>query len=239
MIVAHIPNILTIFRFILVPVFLFFLVQNDLNSKIIAIVIFSVASITDFFDGYLARKLHQESKMGAFLDPLADKFLVIAAMMAFVNLDKQIPFWMVAVVILRDILITAMRYKAKKMQKILKTSNDAKVKTAFQMISIILILLIFAVRSYKDEIRTTFTEGKKAGKKNHQIATESLVKGLKVLKQKNKDHEEKKFQKQVFAESIPYFLMLIVTILTIISGIRYIISNNIIFLALFGIQKRE
>ena len=238
--INNIPNILTVLRFILVPIFLYFLIQSDLNSKIYALIIFSIASITDFFDGYLARKWHQESKIGAFLDPLADKFLVITTLLAFVNLDKQIPLWMVIIIILRDILITLMRYKAKKMNLALKTSNDAKIKTAFQMISIILILLIFAVRSYKEDIRNTFTEGKNAGKKNIQIAYEQLNKGIKVLKQKKKAPQEKKYQKQVFAESIPYFLMLIVTFLTIISGIRYIVSNHIIFISLFiKVKKNE
>ena len=109
-----IPNILTISRILLVPFFLYYLIQDERHYKVIALGIFIFSSITDFFDGYLARKLSAESKFGKIFDPLADKILVIAALSAFVYLDNQIPLWMIVAIASRDLLITLIRFLGNK-----------------------------------------------------------------------------------------------------------------------------
>lgn len=222
-----IPNIITSLRILLIPLFLYFLVQDNPSSRLLALLIFFIASISDFFDGYLARRLGQDSRIGRFLDPLADKILVITTIFAFYYLDSQIPLWMVLVIIGRDILITLMRYLAIKKGMELKTSKTAKAKTAFQMFSIVLILAIFFVRSYRFDIQQTFNEGLAAGKKNIEIAAQLFREGLTLLPHKDIDKHRKRV---VFAESVPYFLMLVTTLFTIFSGLRYIYFNYRIFL---------
>ncbi len=222
-----IPNILTVLRILLVPFFLYCLIQDEGYYKLVAFGIFIFSSITDFFDGYLARKLSAESEFGKMLDPLADKVLVIAALSAFVYLDNQIPVWMVVAIASRDLLITLIRMLAQKEGIPIKTSSFAKAKTAFQMISILIILSIFSVRSYRQDIQETFREAKSSGGKTHgQTALRSLVEAISLL---STEDAEKNIIEKNFAESVPYFLMLFVTILTLISGVRYLITNYKVF----------
>ncbi len=218
----NIPNILTFLRLVMIPFFIYFLLQDDPKSRLIAFLLFVIAGLSDFLDGYLARKLEQDTKLGRFLDPLADKFLVITTLFAFYYLDNQISLWIVFVIIGRDILITLMRYMAIAKGKELRTTRLAKTKTAFQMIAIILILLVFIVRSYRVDIQDTFERGHLSGKKNIEIATELLREGVRMLPSKEIKQSEKR---KVFAESIPYFLMLITAFVTLISGVRYVMYN--------------
>ena len=231
-----IPNILTILRVIMIPFFIYCLMQNDSIYRWWALVLFILASVTDFLDGYLARKLKQDSALGRFLDPFADKALVVSTIVAFVYLDKQIPLWMVLVIIGRDLLITVMRFLAIRKGMEVKTSKLAKFKTAFQMISIFLILGIFLIRSYRTEIINTFEKGRQEGKKNLDIALDSFAYGLKIITKKEISSAEKE---KVFAESMPYFVMLITTIFTIISGLRYIYTNYKILLPPYYIFARR
>ncbi|HNO21780.1 MAG TPA: CDP-alcohol phosphatidyltransferase family protein, partial [Leptospiraceae bacterium] len=97
-----------------------------------ALGLFIAASITDYFDGYLARKWDQTTEFGKFLDPLADKILIQGALVSFLFLDSQIEIWMVASIVLRDILITALRSVGIANGTEVKTFVLAKWKTAFQ-----------------------------------------------------------------------------------------------------------
>ncbi|MCP5107576.1 MAG: CDP-diacylglycerol--glycerol-3-phosphate 3-phosphatidyltransferase, partial [bacterium] len=100
-----IANIITTGRILLVPIFLVILLTEMQNKEIIAFLIFLVASITDAVDGYFARKLDQVTELGKFLDPLADKLLIAAALLALVHQGK-VAAWVAAVIILREIFIT-------------------------------------------------------------------------------------------------------------------------------------
>lgn len=220
--ILNIPNLLTVLRILLVPLFLIFITAKSPFYRLLALGVFILASITDFLDGYLARKWKQDTALGRFLDPLADKALVLATLIVFLYLDPQIPLWMVLTIVGRDMLVTLMRFLAIRKGMEIRTTRLAKAKTAFQMTSIILILMIFFVRSFQIDIQQTFVEGRKKGKKNIQIATELLNRGFKILK--NPDYTPRQ-KKQVFAESIPYFLMLATTIITVISGVRYLVTN--------------
>lgn len=96
--------------------------------------VFAVAAITDYFDGYYARAYNVESKFGIFLDPLADKFLTFAGFICLPFLDSsQFPWWAVIVIMIRDISITSLRIFADKKGIIMQTRNTAKAKTAIQM----------------------------------------------------------------------------------------------------------
>lgn len=231
-----IPNLITMSRIFLIPVFIYLLFRPEPSSRLWAIVVFFVASISDFFDGYFARLLGQDSRLGRFLDPLADKILVVAALFAFYFLDSQISLWMILVIIGRDVLITLMRYLSIRKGTELRTSKLAKAKTAFQMISIVLILSVFFVRSYRVDIQQTFTDGQAAGKSNITIATDLLKQGLTLLPRKDVD---KHVKRKVFAESVPYFLMLATTLFTLISGLRYVCFNYRVFLPPYTPVKKE
>lgn len=105
---------------------------------------FTVAALTDFFDGYLARKYKADSEIGNFLDPLADKILTFSGFFAFSYLRPDIfPYWMLLVIIGRDLFITWLRIIAKRNNHTLETSFTAKLKTAVQMVFIYIGLVSF------------------------------------------------------------------------------------------------
>ena len=142
----NIPNLLTWFRIVMIPVFFAVFYASDstlsLHHKhLISALIFSLAAITDWLDGYLARTLNQTSAFGAFLDPVADKLMVAAALIMLVNLayvDAVIAF----IIIGREIAISALREWMAQLgdSKSTAVSMLGKVKTTFQMIAILLLL---------------------------------------------------------------------------------------------------
>ncbi|MCP4649404.1 MAG: CDP-diacylglycerol--glycerol-3-phosphate 3-phosphatidyltransferase [PVC group bacterium] len=141
----NLPNKLTILRIFLTFVFMFLLFYDGLTAKILAFLAFTLASITDFYDGYLARKYNMITDLGKLLDPIADKILVLAAFLAFVEMGI-IPAWMVAFVILRELLITGMRVLAANKGNVLAAAKAGKHKTVSQIVSIFLILGFIVIK---------------------------------------------------------------------------------------------
>jgi CDP-diacylglycerol---glycerol-3-phosphate 3-phosphatidyltransferase len=137
----HLPNIITFSRIALSPLFLWLLLAGTPIAVYSAFVVFVIAAITDYMDGYYARRLNVVSRFGNFMDPLADKILTTAAFVGFA-LQNRVEWWMVWVVIVRDALMTLMRLYGDRVQMPVKTSWSAKVKTTVQMIYIIAILLL-------------------------------------------------------------------------------------------------
>ena len=136
------PNQLTVLRIALTPAFIVFLLFGDGSyNLIIATVIFAVASLTDLYDGMIARKYGSVSKWGTFVDPLADKILLSTAFIGLVLLG-YLKLWMVLIVIIRDAIITGVRAYGVRKNKPIKTEKFAKWKTTFQ-ISLISIILIY------------------------------------------------------------------------------------------------
>ncbi len=136
----NVPNTLTLLRIALTPFFIIFLFYDHPYAKLWALIIFLVASITDAFDGYFARKHDQVTEHGEFLDPLADKILVSSALISFAVLEI-IPYWMVALIIFRDMFITGLRMVMNNKGFKMVTSNVAKAKTTVQIVIIVTILL--------------------------------------------------------------------------------------------------
>lgn len=137
----NLPNKLTILRVILIPFFVFFLLTDVAGeaSKWIALGIFALASITDFFDGFLARKYNLITNFGKFMDPLADKLLVCSALICFVELG-QLPSWIVIVIIAREFIISGFRLIASDNNVVIAASWWGKFKTTFQIIMVILLI---------------------------------------------------------------------------------------------------
>jgi CDP-diacylglycerol--glycerol-3-phosphate 3-phosphatidyltransferase len=140
------PNQLTVLRIILTPVFLFLFISDSPVLKQISLVVFIIAAITDWYDGWLARKFNYITNWGKFLDPLADKILTSAAFFAFVWLGV-LEIWMVLVIVVRDFLITGLRIYAELKGDHLSTSVIAKWKTFAQMAFIYYLLLIYTLKT--------------------------------------------------------------------------------------------
>ena len=188
-----IPNIFSYLRIVLIPVFIYLLTIKTAEAWMWALIVFCIASFTDFVDGWLARRLKQESEFGKFIDPIADKFLVISALIAIIAVDPYFELfdsWMILIIVARDVLITVMRWLAIKRGRSLRTSRFGKFKTAFQMMSIVIIIMIYMIK------KLGFFE-------THA--------------------------------SVPYWIMLAVTIMTALSGFRYLFTNWHLFLP----EKKE
>ena len=136
-----ISNKLTIFRIVLVPVFVVCLMADFVCNDIIAALIFIVASLTDMLDGYLARKNNEVTTFGKLMDPLADKILTLSAFICFVELS-YFPAWAVILIISRELIITGIRQLALTNDKVIAANWWGKSKTILQMVTIILFLLI-------------------------------------------------------------------------------------------------
>ena len=135
------PNQLSIIRIILSPVFLFMYLSEDVLVKQLSLLIFFVAVLTDWYDGWHARKFKSVTRTGIFLDPLADKILTSFAFLLF-YIEGIMPLWMMLVIVARDIVITILRSYNEYKGKTMKTSYTAKVKTFMQMTYIFLILIL-------------------------------------------------------------------------------------------------
>lgn len=135
------PNQLTVLRIILTPVFYFLFISDNSTLKLISIFVFLIAAITDWYDGWLARKFNYITNWGKFLDPLADKILTSAAFIALVKIDVLV-LWMVIVIIIRDFLITGLRAFADYKGELFNTNILAKWKTFLQMLFLYYLLLV-------------------------------------------------------------------------------------------------
>ncbi|MEC9487724.1 MAG: CDP-diacylglycerol--glycerol-3-phosphate 3-phosphatidyltransferase [Prosthecochloris sp.] len=133
-------NQLTILRILLVPVFVYLLMMSSPVLKLLGVVVFIVASVTDAIDGYHARKHGEITRLGAFLDPLADKFLITSAFLVYVWYG-YLELWMVLLVALRDVVVTVLRVYAEWMDRPVVTSREAKYKTLSQNILAYVIML--------------------------------------------------------------------------------------------------
>ncbi|RBW69911.1 CDP-diacylglycerol--glycerol-3-phosphate 3-phosphatidyltransferase [Bacillus taeanensis] len=148
----NLPNKITIARVLIIPLFMIFLlaplplgdmtILNDTlpTAHFIAALIFIIASMTDWVDGYLARKYNLVTNFGKFLDPLADKLLVTAALVSLVQIGLA-PAWIVIVILSREFAVTGIRLVAASEGSVIAASDIAKWKTTVQLIAIILLLL--------------------------------------------------------------------------------------------------
>ena len=184
------PNQLTILRMVLTPIFLFLFISDDLLMKQISLAVFFVAALSDWYDGWLARKFNYITEWGKFMDPLADKILTSSAFIGFVVVGV-LPWWMVAIILIRDFTITILRIYADRKGLVFTTSYYAKWKTLLQMVFLYYLLIIY-VGSVTPELNTIFNE---------------------------------EFQ-ALLNPDLLYFIMLLITIITVHSGLFYINKNK-------------
>lgn len=192
------PNQLTILRIILTPVFLFLFLSSDPFYIQISLAIFFIAALTDWYDGWLARKYNYISDWGKFWDPLADKILTSTAFLGFVFVGL-LPLWMVILIIVRDLVVTLLRVYAESRGYNFVTSYYAKWKTLFQMVFLYYLLLLYVGLNTKEIF----------------IGNENLF--------------------QFFANNdIIYVVMLVITIITVHSGVTYLMKNKHLIEKLFN-----
>ena len=133
-------NKLTLCRVVMIPIFLVLLYVDFTGHLWAALAVFILASVTDFIDGYVARHYHQITDFGKFMDPLADKLLVMSAMAWFVEV-AWMPAWAFFVVIARELAVTGLRLVAVEQGRVIAANNWGKLKTVSQMVAIILMLI--------------------------------------------------------------------------------------------------
>jgi CDP-diacylglycerol--glycerol-3-phosphate 3-phosphatidyltransferase len=142
----HVPNVLTITRILLTPVLLVLLLSNTMVGQAWAFVLFVIAAVSDYLDGRIARSYKVRSRLGQFLDPFADKVLVLGTFAALVYLIPDvIPWWAVVLIALRDLTVTFLRTRAEAKGRSIPTLNIARAKTLVQLIFLIAILLLLAL----------------------------------------------------------------------------------------------
>lgn len=139
-------NVLTILRIFIAPIFLTFYLVGTESGFLIATVLFIAGAVSDYLDGWFARRYNQVTEIGSYLDPLADKILILSALVAF-YINEVLPLWMLLIIVIRDFGTTILRSIMSNAGSPLKTSFGAKFKTMFQMTFVCYILLL----SWADE----------------------------------------------------------------------------------------
>ena len=134
------PNLITLGRIFLIPLVMLFLLLRIPYGDLIAAAIFAVAALTDSLDGYFARTRKQITRLGVFLDPLADKLLIIAALVALVELNR-VPAWIVMIIIARELAVTGLRMMKSEEGLVIPASRWGKAKTVSQVVAVLLVML--------------------------------------------------------------------------------------------------
>jgi CDP-diacylglycerol--glycerol-3-phosphate 3-phosphatidyltransferase len=143
--IVNLPNVISFSRIVVAPFFYYFIKSDKPELVSIACWIFIIASITDVIDGWAARRLGIVTRLGEFLDPLADKILTLLALISFAEMNI-IPLWMVLIILIRDIFSTSFRVIALAKGTPIETSRSAKVKTTIEMVFISIILSLIYLK---------------------------------------------------------------------------------------------
>jgi len=151
----NISNALTVSRIVVVPIIALLLIHDSVITSVCAAVLFVAATITDYLDGYFARKLHIESDLGKLLDPLADKLLIATVMILLIPLGR-ISAWIVAIVIARELAVTGLRSMASERSIIIAANWLGKYKTAFQCAAVIPLLVHYPILGLQFQLAGEF-----------------------------------------------------------------------------------
>jgi CDP-diacylglycerol--glycerol-3-phosphate 3-phosphatidyltransferase len=135
------PNVLTVLRIMLVPVLVVALLGHSHDGDIFAAAVFAIASATDYVDGYLARSRGSVTTFGTLMDPLADKLLIVAALISLVSLHR-LAAWVAMVIITREIAVTVLRLGVTQAGVVMGASRSGKVKTCLQILTILLVISV-------------------------------------------------------------------------------------------------
>jgi CDP-diacylglycerol--glycerol-3-phosphate 3-phosphatidyltransferase len=137
----NLPNLLTVLRIMLVPALVVALLGNTQGGDVLAAVVFALASLTDFVDGYLARARDSVTNFGKLMDPLADKLLIVAALISLVSLHR-LAAWVAMVIITRELAVTVLRLGATQAGVVIAASMFGKLKTCLQIVTILAVIAV-------------------------------------------------------------------------------------------------
>jgi len=152
----YLPNILTVARILLTPVVLLLLLTQTWAGQLAAVVLFVAAAASDYIDGHLARRMGARSRLGTFLDPLADKILVLGTFATLATVVPQVvPWWAVGVIALRDAAVTALRTWAEAREHTVRTLPIAKAKTMVQLLFLFSLMVLLTATHAADPTRST------------------------------------------------------------------------------------
>ena len=135
------PNVLTVLRILLVPVLVVALLEETPNGDLLAAIVFALASVTDYADGYLARRANLITTFGKLMDPIADKLLILAALIALVSLDR-VAAWVAMVILGREFAVTATRMAASQQGVVVAAAMWGKVKTCVQVACVFFLIAV-------------------------------------------------------------------------------------------------
>ena len=141
MFTVNVPNVLTVFRILLVPVLVVALLDETPNGDLLAAIVFAVASLTDAVDGYIARSRNLVTTFGKLMDPVADKLLILAALVALVSLDR-VAAWVAMVIIAREFAVTATRMAATQQGVVIAANAWGKTKTIVQVACVFFLIAV-------------------------------------------------------------------------------------------------
>jgi CDP-diacylglycerol--glycerol-3-phosphate 3-phosphatidyltransferase len=208
----NLPNILTILRIVLIAPFLILLFADWWIFKLASLAIFIIASFTDLLDGWLARKLNKKTKFGNFMDPLADKLFVAAALISLPSLEKDLfPFWMVFLILSREFVVTYLRVFALSKEKEVETMKLGKTKTTLQLITIAIIVSLLILKAFLIQQNTISPAPGPIGVPIGQIWRNYFSSWANVL---------------IYT---PSFMIFFTMLITVFSGIQYIYKNRVLF----------
>jgi CDP-diacylglycerol--glycerol-3-phosphate 3-phosphatidyltransferase len=145
------PNFLTVARILLVPVLIVALLGHTSDGDVLAAIVFALASMTDFVDGYLARSRGSVTTFGKLMDPLADKLLIVAALISLVSLHR-LAAWVAMVIIARELAVTVLRLGATQAGVIMPASNFGKLKTCVQIAAILGVIAVHGHPAWLDAL---------------------------------------------------------------------------------------
>jgi CDP-diacylglycerol--glycerol-3-phosphate 3-phosphatidyltransferase len=137
----NLPNMLTVLRIMLVPALVVALLGNTPAGDVLAAVVFALASLTDFIDGYLARARDSITTFGKLMDPLADKLLIVAALVSLVSLHR-LAAWVAMIIITRELAVTMLRLAATQAGVVIAASMFGKIKTCLQIVAILAVIAV-------------------------------------------------------------------------------------------------
>ena len=175
--ILNLPNLLTISRIFATPLFLAMLFTDIWYWRSTAVFVFAAASLTDLYDGRLARARNSVTEFGRFMDPLADKILVTSALIAFV-LGRIVHAWIVVPIVVRDVVITALRLYGLRQGRMMETSLLAKWKTMAQLVTVVLILALIGLQELASQFQWS---GVLAHGDWIQLLTNGLMAGVLLL----------------------------------------------------------
>lgn len=196
----NIANLITLSRIVVTPLYLIFIFRPELWAKWTAGLLFAWGAISDYLDGYFARKYNLKTSFGALMDPLADKILILSVFVSFIQLDL-VPTWMVVIIAAREFLITGLRQIAESRGVIIAASRGGKHKTISQIVAISVILAILCARATAAAYQVNWD-----GMIDHLGFWGSWLNG--------------------FIDYGPYWLMFYATFMSVWSGVDYFVRNR-------------